>query len=139
MTNIQIEHKTPTPQEYCDRRVLAGLQPKSLDAAQIAMKNSLFGVCLRDEQGALIGMGRVIGDGGCFAQVTDIAVASTHQGKGLGKQILQAIDEYIEANLPTSCWVNLFADGEAHHLYRQYGFEFTAPHSVGMAQKMRTA
>ncbi|WP_424983298.1 GNAT family N-acetyltransferase [Maritalea sp. S77] len=134
MTNIQIEHKTPTPQEYCDLRAFAGLSPKSLDAATIALKNSLFGVSLRDEQGNLIGMGRIIGDGGCFAQVTDIAVKPEHQGKGLGKMIMGEIDQFIQSQLPASCWVSLFADGDAHHLYQKYGFGFTAPESLGMAQ-----
>ncbi|MFD2882298.1 hypothetical protein ACFTAO_51075 [Paenibacillus rhizoplanae] len=31
-------------------------------------------------------MGRVIGDGGCFFQVTDIAVKPSFQGRGLGKK-----------------------------------------------------
>ena len=35
-------------------------------------------------------MGRVIGDGGLFFQVVDIAVEPAHQGRGLGKAIVAA-------------------------------------------------
>lgn len=137
MTKIQIEHKTPTPEEYCDMRVKTGLSPKSLEGATIGMANSLYGVSLRDETGQLVGMGRLIGDGGCFVQICDIAVDPAHQGKGLGQQIMQALVDHIHAHMPDLTWVNLFADGDAHHLYKKYGFEMTAPTSQGMAFRLR--
>lgn len=136
MTTIHIEHKSPTPQEYCDLRVLAGLQPRTLEAATIGMANSPFAVCLRDQSGRLIGMGRLIGDGGCFAQVTDIAVDPAHQGQGLGTKIMGELTAFAKTRLPQSCWISLFADGEAHHLYRKFGFDFTAPQSLGMAFRL---
>lgn len=84
-----------------------------------------------------IGMGRVIGDGGCFYQVTDIAVLPAHQGKGLGKLIMREIIKYVEVNVPDTAYVSLIADGKAEYLYAQFGFVHTAPRSVGMALKRR--
>lgn len=137
MIKFHIEHKTPAPEEYCDMRVKTGLSPKSREGAKIGMANSLFGVCLRDTGGALIGMGRLVGDGGCFVQICDIAVLPEHQGEGLGRQIMQALVDHIHANMPDLTWVNLFADGDAHHLYRKFGFEMTAPESQGMAFRLK--
>lgn len=82
-----------------------------------------------------MGMGRVVGDGGCFYQVVDIAVLKEHQGKGIGKMIMGEIMQYIEANVPESGYVSLIADGKAQDLYAQFGFVQTAPGSVGMAFK----
>lgn len=40
-------------------------------------------------------MGRLIDDGALFLQVVDIAIHPAHQHKGLGKQIIQKLVEYI--------------------------------------------
>ena len=81
-------------------------------------------------------MGRIIGDGGCFFQVVDIAVLPAHQGKGLGKLIMKELKIWMDQNVPKSGTVLLFADGCANELYRQFGFVETSgltPSSVGMA------
>ena len=77
-------------------------------------------------------MGRVIGDGGLFFMVVDIAVEPAHQGRGLGKAIMAALVERLRAAAPSRAHVALIADGEAHRLYAQYGFTLTAPGGVGM-------
>ncbi|WP_298402465.1 GNAT family N-acetyltransferase [Janthinobacterium sp.] len=113
-------------------RVAAGLSAKSTEAAAKGLPNSLFAVqvLLGDE---VVGMGRIIGDGGCFFQVVDIAVLPAHQGKGLGKRIMREIMQFIETDVPPSAYVSLIADGQAQDLYAQFGFRHTAPASVGMA------
>ena len=35
-----------------------------------------------------IGIGRVVGDGGCFFEITDMAVLPAHQGRGVGRLIM---------------------------------------------------
>ena len=113
-------------------RVAAGLSAKSTEAAAKGLPNSLFAVqvLLGDE---VVGMGRIIGDGGCFFQVVDIAVLPAHQGKGLGKLIMREIRQFIDSDVPPSAYVSLIADGQAQDLYAQFGFRHTAPASVGMA------
>lgn len=80
-------------------------------------------------------MGRVVGDGGCHFQVVDICVRPEHQGRGLGKRIMAALVADLEARVPATGYVSLIADGEAKHLYAQFGFAETAPASVGMARR----
>ncbi|WP_426087828.1 GNAT family N-acetyltransferase [Janthinobacterium sp. PSPC1-1] len=122
----------PTIATYQHLRVAAGMSAKSTEAAAKGLPNSLFAVqvLLGNE---VVGMGRIIGDGGCFFQVTDIAVLPAHQGKGLGKRIMGEIMQFIETDVPQSAYVSLIADGQAQELYAQFGFKHTAPVSVGMA------
>lgn len=78
-------------------------------------------------------MGRLIGDGGLFYQVVDMAVMPEHQSRGLGKAIMQRLIDYIDAHAPAGAYVSLIADGDANKLYAQYGFKPTALRSIGMA------
>ncbi|PHV30140.1 N-acetyltransferase [Janthinobacterium sp. BJB426] len=110
------------------------MSAKTTDAAAKGLPNSLFAVqVLHGDE--VVGMGRIIGDGGCFFQVVDIAVLPAHQGKGLGKLIMREITQFIETEVPESAYVSLIADGQAQALYAQFGFKHTAPASVGMALK----
>ncbi len=126
--------ETPSIQTYQALRVGSGLSGKTDEAAARGLPNTLFAVQILLE-GQPVGMGRVIGDGGCFFQVVDIAVLKAHQGQGLGKRIMGEILRYIETHVPVSGYVSLIADGQAKDLYAQFGFVETAPHSVGMAYR----
>lgn len=127
---------TPDVETYCRLRQLSGLSAKTEEAARRGLPGSLFAVQIR-HRGETVGMGRVIGDGGCFYQVTDIAVLPEHQGRGVGKKIMAEIMGYIETSVPKSAYVSLLADGDAHHLYARFGFRPTAPASIGMAILVR--
>ena len=124
--------ETPSAEDYLRLRIMAGLTPKTAEGATAGLPNTVFAVVIRkgDE---VVGMGRVIGDGGLFFQVVDIAVLPEHQGLGLGKAIVGALVDHLRATAPKGAYVSLMADGEAHRLYAQFGFALTAPRSVGMA------
>lgn len=126
-----VKHSVPDVQTYRRLREGAGLSPKTLAAAERGLPNTLFGVQVFFD-GEPVGMGRVVGDGGAFYQVVDIAVLPEHQGRGLGRKIMEAIAGYIEREVPESGYVSLLADGQACRLYQQFGFVPTAPASVGM-------
>ena len=127
--------RTPSVEEYRRLRTAAGLSAKSAEAAALGLPNSWFALVV-EYAGKAVGMGRVIGDGGLFFQVVDIAVDPAHQGRGLGKAIVQALTARLREAATTGAYVSLIADGEARRLYAQFGFELTAPASVGMAQKV---
>lgn len=135
--NYSCLRETPSVETYRALRSGSGLSGKTIEAAERGLPRTLFAVQILD--GATpIGMGRVVGDGGCFYQVVDIAVVKEHQGKGIGKMIMAEIVEYIETNVPESGYVSLIADGKAQDLYARFGFVHTAPGSVGMAFKRCT-
>lgn len=133
-TTYSLVHPTPSVETYRHLRTAVGLGAKTVEAATRGLPNSLFAVQVLCA-GESVGMGRVIGDGGAFYQVVDIAVLPAHQGRGLGKMIMAAISDYIAREVPESGYVSLIADGEAYRLYQQFGFALTAPASQGMALK----
>lgn len=133
--DYRIELHVPGTDDYLRIRQASGLSAFSREAAEKGLPNSIFGVCLMHGD-AVVGMGRIIGDGGCFFQVTDIAIMPEHQGRGLGKTIMAALTDYIEKQLPKTAYVSLIADVPANRLYKQFGFAETAPRSVGMARRV---
>jgi len=131
VSDYELIERLPTIEEYRELRRLSGLSGKSQEAAARGLPNTIHSVVIQ-HAGETIGMGRVIGDGGTAYQVTDIAVLEAHRGKGLGKQIVAALVDWLKTNAPSTAYVSLIADGPAKGLYAQYGFAETAPESVGM-------
>ena len=131
-----LQERFPGIDDYRCLRVATGLSPRSAEAAARGLPNTLFGVSILHAD-RVVGMGRIIGDGGCFFTVVDIAVEPAHQKRGLGKRIMSALDAWLRENAPVSSSVSLFADGEARRLYAQYGFVETGPVSVGMDYTVR--
>ena len=121
----------PSLEDYLRLRIVAGLTPKSEDAAVAGLPGTWFGVVVR-HGGRAVGMGRIIGDGGLFFQIVDMAVEPEHQGQGLGKAIMTALMDRLRRDA-RGAYVSLIADGEANRLYAQYGFQPTTPKSIGMA------
>ncbi|MGL4696966.1 GNAT family N-acetyltransferase [Enterococcus larvae] len=132
---IMLTHQQPSPEAFQELRIKAGLSPRNPEAIATALQNSCCCVTLWNDGNELIGMGRIIGDGGTAFQVVDIAVDPIYQGQGLGKKIMSALNMYIEQEIPDRAYVSLIADGTAKELYRQFGFEETLPASTGMFYK----
>ena len=130
--DYRLTAETHSPADYLRLRVEAGLSPKTTEGAAAGLPNTVYAVVIR-RNGEAVGMGRIIGDGGLFFQVVDIAVQPAHQGRGLGKAIVAALVDHLRATAPKGAYVSLMADGEAHRLYAQFGFALTAPRSVAMA------
>lgn len=131
MPEYEIAVRNPTVAEYCALRAGAGLTPRSEKIVRVALPNTLFAVVV-EHQSRAVGMGRVVGDGGTVFQVADIAVLPEHQGRGLGKQILDTIDAWLRRTARTGAFVNLFADRGVAPLYARYGFQARHPDEPGM-------
>ena len=136
MSAYTVEPRFPELADYMRLRKISGLTPFAEEASRLGLKGTIFGVSVRRDDD-VIGMGRIIGDGGCFFQVTDIAVDPAHQGQGLGTRIMGALTDYMWASLPETAYVSLIADVPANRLYEQFGFRETAPRSVGMSMIIR--
>ncbi len=87
------------------------------DVVARAMAHSLcFGAFAGDHQ---VGFARVVTDRATFAYVCDVFVLESHQGRGVGKQLMAGIMAHPE--LQGLRRLALFTR-DAHGLYRQYGF-----------------
>lgn len=97
---------------------------------EMALAGSLFGV-IAEADGELAGMGRVVGDGAMYFYVHDMVVSPRHQGKGVGKAMMEAIIDRLVETAPPGAKAFLFAaDGKAE-FYRRLGFE---PSPKGMSR-----
>jgi ribosomal protein S18 acetylase RimI-like enzyme len=116
--------------------VRSGLSRKSPEAARIGLKNSIFGVVVYDGE-TPVGLGRIVGDGGCFFEIVDIAVLPEHQKRGLGRLIMERLVEYLKENAPSTAYVSLMADHGTPRFYEKFGFEIaTLPEKSGMFMRM---
>ncbi|MDJ1007769.1 MAG: GNAT family N-acetyltransferase [Paracoccaceae bacterium] len=123
MNLVWTERAAPTAEEYVALRELTGMGARDLAAARIGLRGSLHAVTVRDG-GTLVGMGRIVGDGGCFAQVTDIAVDPAYQRRGIGREIVRRLNAWCDRELPATCYLSLIADPGAEALYASEGFAF---------------
>ncbi|GGD37725.1 GNAT family N-acetyltransferase [Pseudoxanthomonas indica] len=131
-----LQARVPDIDDVLRLRVESGLSPRTRAAAEAGLPNSLFGVTLMHD-GQAIGMGRIIGDGGCSFVIVDIAVQPAHQKRGLGRAIMDALDAWLKAHAPDGAHISLIADGDARHLYARYGFKDVGPASIGMQYTLR--
>lgn len=124
--SCHLREEVPDIAVYIETRIAAGLSRKSPEAAAIVLKNELFSVVVYDEE-IPVGIGRVVGDGGCFFQIVDIAVLPAHQKKGGGHMIMERLMQFIhETALPTA-YVSLMADQGTPEFYRRFGFGILPP------------
>lgn len=113
-------------------REAAGLSVYPLEQAKRGVANSIFGVGVHQGE-KVIGIGRIIGDGGFFYDIVDIAVLPEHQGRGIGKMIMKRLVDYVVEELPPRIFVSLHADKGATGLYEKFGFRSRGADQPGMA------
>ncbi len=118
----RVEQRTPTVDEHRALFEAVGWTVYAPQAAEISLRNSLCGVVVFDGE-TLIGMGRVIGDGGKFFYVQDVAVLPGYQKQGIGRLIMDRLLDWIKAHAPHEPFVGLFATDVAQNFYQYYGFE----------------
>lgn len=136
-SGYRLVEEPPAVGSYLSLRERAGMSPKTRVQAETALPGSWAACHIVDEStGATVGMGRVIGDGGAYFQIIDMAVAPEHQRRGLGQAILSSLIERIHLNTPPRAYVSLLADLPGRRLYERNGFTDVAPLSSGMARRI---
>lgn len=124
--------------QYLHLRSVAGLSPQTPSQAEAVSTGSWYGLYITydtPEAGSqAVGMGRVIGDGGWYFHIADMAVHPQHQRKGLGDVILKALLARIYQESPSDGkpYISLFADEAGRRLYYKNGFQDAAPDQLGM-------
>lgn len=133
----RLEMAAPSVDAYMELRREAGLSPVTAEQAAPAVRGG-WAACrvVHEASGETVGMGRVIGDGGWYFHIVDMAVLPAHQRRGIGDAVLAALLARIAEAAPPNAWVNLLADPPGRGLYARHGFTPTAPESVGMARRL---
>ena len=133
---FKIRLAIPSSEVFLRLRKKAGMGPRSIEGAEKGLGRELFSVLLEHvSTGEIVGMGRIVGDGGTVFHVCDMAVLPDYQRMGGGSLIMSEIMNFIEREAPPDSYVNLMADVDG--FYEKWGFEKTSPRSNGMALKVK--
>ena len=115
--------------DFMRLRDVSGLTARNRAGAKIGLPRSLFGVHVRVEN-KVVGMGRIVGDGGLNFEIVDVAVQPEFQGKGFGRMIMEHIMAYLDKHAVEGSYITLMAD--VPELYLKFGFKYSRPECEGM-------
>ena len=128
----QLFDEPPALEDYLDLRRATGLSPKVEAQAHGPLTNSWFFCHVRHiGSGETVAMGRIIGDGGWYFHIADMATLPAHQQRGIGRAVLRRLLEEIDARAPEKPYVTLMADPPGQRMYASMGFVDAHP-SIGM-------
>jgi GNAT superfamily N-acetyltransferase len=124
----------PAVPDYLRLRQESGLTPRTADQARLALAGT-WAACHITHQPSdeIVAMGRLIGDGGWYFHVVDMAVLPAHQRRGLGHGVLTWLLDRIRQEAPADAFVSLMADPPGRALYAAHGFTEDRDASIGMA------
>ena len=126
-----MEEGIPDAETFLSLRAGAGMSPRSKEGAGMGLGQELFSVLLRlEESDDIVGMGRVIGDGGTIFVICDMLVIEEFQRNGGGTIIMDSLMEYLLREAPPDSYINLMADVDG--FYEKWGFVPSLPDSRGM-------
>jgi GNAT superfamily N-acetyltransferase len=121
MEEIVLAEEYPTPEEYIELRKMVGWSIPDRPAIAPSLRNSHYCVCAR-AQGKIVGMARIVGDGGMVYYIQDVIVEPSRQGQGIGKRLMDRVMEYIRRHAVAHTIVGLMAASGKEEFYERYGF-----------------
>ena len=133
---MQIEHRLPILAEYKELRASAGWWKTDDKATDIALSKSLFSVvAIKNDN--VIGLVRVVGDGGLYFYIQDLIVRPEFRGNEFGKKLVNEAMSYIKANAKSGAFVGLMAAKGLEKYYELFGFKARDENAPGMYQVIK--
>lgn len=119
-----ISFETLTPKLFESLYRLVGWESPCIEQIETALNNSYAKFVAYDGDKP-VGMVRIIGDGGMSFYIKDYAVITEYQSKGVGKALMQFLEDYIRNSMPEDWAVSLelISYKEAVAFYEKFGFE----------------
>ena len=129
---MEIRVNTLTPELFLALYRSVGWEPPCIEQVQTALQNTLATFTCYDGDRP-VGMARVIGDGGMSFYIKNFAVVPSSQGKGVGKCLLTALEQYEKECKPLEWAVSLelISSKDAVDFYERFGFEKRPCDGVG--------
>ena len=108
------------------------------ETSRLSLEGSLY-VLHVELDGNVIGMARVLGDGGCVNYIADMIIVPSYQGMGIGKLIMQRMINFIQANIPEggNTMIDLAAAVGKEGFYEKFGFKARPNETQGHGMQLR--
>jgi GNAT superfamily N-acetyltransferase len=120
----------PGAEDYNCLRQAAGWGVYPVDVIDHCLAQSLYCVCAVDGE-TVIGMARVVGDGGLVFQIQDVIVLPEYQNQGVGTQLMTAVMNYIRIHGVHNCTIGLMAARGKESFYTRFGFTARPTENLG--------
>lgn len=95
---------------------------------ELAFRNSVAFGLFHEKEGQ-VGIARMITDKATFAYLADVYIAREHREKGLGKDLMIAVDQHQDLQGLRRI---MLTTSDMHPLYRQFGFDTPAKPEIMM-------
>ena len=121
---MMVKQDSLTPSLFLELYRSVGWDTPGLDQIEKALEGSFATFCAYDGE-TPVGMARLLGDGGMSFYIKDFAVRPEYQGKGVGRLLMNAMEEYIRSQLPNGWAVSLelISSKGREPFYEKFGFE----------------
>ena len=100
---------------------------------ETALKSSLFSIVAIEDE-TVVGLGRIIGDGGLYFYIQDLIVHPDFQNNGIGKSLMSKLTDYIETKAETGAFIGFMAAKGTAKYYEPFGFTSSDSNAPGMFQ-----
>ena len=98
---------------------------------KIALKNSIY-IIVVEENKFVIGMERIVGDGGIYFYIQDAIEIPEKQNVEIGTKIMEHLMEYIQQVAEPGSFIALMSAEGRSQFYKRFGFSERESDAPGM-------
>ena len=121
MVEVLVVEQLPSAAQYNRLRAAVGWGVYEEGVIEQSLPNTLYSLCAFVD-GDLVGMARIIGDGGMVYYIQDVIVLPAYQRQGIGAQMMDRVMDYICAHASHNTIIGLMAAWGKEPFYEKYGF-----------------
>lgn len=130
---LRIERTFPSNNEFNQLFESVGWGMREEDKIDKHRQMSCFSVSVYNDD-KIVGMARVVGDGAYYT-VYDVVVRKNHQGKGIGKILMQEIVKWYKSIEDDDSYLYLGASAGKEGFYKKFGFKARPYNGIGAGMK----
>jgi GNAT superfamily N-acetyltransferase len=126
----------PTAEQLLYLREAVGWNLYDAEDMRAGLDGTLFAVCAYSG-GEIVGSARVVGDGRTVFCIQDVIVLPAHQGKGIGRMMMERVMAYIAREACEGASVGLMAAAGKEQFYEKFGFHARPNEREGAGMQRR--